>query len=88
MKIGLKVLENKIIVVIGSEGLLGRPFVKAIHNSGGIPICVDILDTPFSDFEYIKSDITKKDNVTYIISQVKTKYGKIDAVVNTVLAPV
>jgi NAD(P)-dependent dehydrogenase (short-subunit alcohol dehydrogenase family) len=83
MQNGTKILENNVIVVIGSEGLLGSSFVKAIYNNGGIPICVDRVDNSSSVFDYIKADITKKKDVLNIIENVKNKHGKIDAVVNT-----
>lgn len=83
MQNGTKILENKVIVVIGSEGLLGSSFVKSIYNNGGIPICVDRVDNSSSAFDYIKADITKKKDVLDILENVKNKQGKIDAVVNT-----
>jgi len=83
MQNGTKILENKVIVVIGSEGLLGSSFVKSIYNNGGIPICVDREDNSSSAFDYIKADITKKKDVLDILENVKNKQGKIDAVVNT-----
>ena len=35
-------LENKVVVVTGGNGLLGKSFIKAIHKAGGIPIIADI----------------------------------------------
>ncbi len=37
-------LEEKVIVVVGGAGLLGRSFVHAILESGGIVVIADILN--------------------------------------------
>ncbi len=71
-----EMLKDKVIVVIGSNGLLGKEFSKAIKESSGIVVKSDISNSEFN------CDITKKEDVKNLIKYVYKKYGNIDAVVN------
>lgn len=88
-------LKDKVVVVTGGAGLLGKEFVKAVIKSGGIAIVADIneqigqevkenlskeLDTKNIDF--VKLDITSKDSLKKCIGFLDDKYKKIDALVN------
>ena len=87
-------LKNKIIVVTGGAGLLGQVFVRGIAQHGGIAVLADIkdyskkpdqksLDKDVSgSIEVASLDITNKDSVIDLISNLMVKYGRIDAVVN------
>ena len=70
-------LENKVIVVIGANGLLGEEFVKSIRENNGTVIESDIVNSEKT------CDITKKEDVKNLIEYSYKKYGRIDAVVNT-----
>ena len=87
-------LKNKIIVITGGCGLLGREHVKAVASAGGTPI---VLDLKQSDIDLFVNQINKKYNINCsgysvnitveneIIYNVKTvidKYGKIDGLIN------
>ena len=75
-------LENKVIVVTGSNGLLGKSFIKAIHKAGGIPIIADIKKEENSKYEYVKLDITSKVSILEAIRNIHKKFGHIDALIN------
>lgn len=87
-------LKEKIIVVTGGGGYLGRDFCTAIAEQGGIPIVADlnfdsaakisgeILANHLGRAEPISLNITKKSSVSDLISYLDEKYGHIDAVVN------
>jgi NAD(P)-dependent dehydrogenase (short-subunit alcohol dehydrogenase family) len=87
-------LNNKVIVVTGGAGLVGKAFVKAIASNGGIAIIADISSDKGrqakSSFEQnlqknvdvIELDITDKDSIISQIEALKVKYGRIDALVN------
>jgi NAD(P)-dependent dehydrogenase (short-subunit alcohol dehydrogenase family) len=87
-------LEDKVVVVTGGAGFLGRSFVRAIAEQGGIAVVADI-DTEATNrvAEEIASsyrgraaaatlDITDKASVCTLIDNIKERYGRIDAVVN------
>ena len=88
-------LKNQVIVITGGAGLIGKEFVKAVIENGGVAIIADIneeiglkvksdlsveLDTENIDF--VKLDITSKDSLNNCIEYLDKKYGKIDALVN------
>jgi NAD(P)-dependent dehydrogenase (short-subunit alcohol dehydrogenase family) len=87
-------LNDKIIVVTGGAGFLGRTFVRAIAEHGGTAVVADIdIEATNRVAEEISSsypgrvlaatlDITDKASVCNLITKIKEKYGRIDAVVN------
>lgn len=87
-------LQNKIIVITGGAGRLGQCFAKNIAEKGGIPIVADtnkivlkrfvkkLQSQGFFQAEEAFLDITKKSSVSYLISLITKRHGKIDAVVN------
>lgn len=75
-------LENKVIVVTGGNGLLGKSFIEAIHKAGGIPIIADIKKNENSKFEFVNLDITSKVSILNAISYIHNKFGYIDVLIN------
>jgi NAD(P)-dependent dehydrogenase (short-subunit alcohol dehydrogenase family) len=87
-------LQDKIVVVTGASGLLGRMHTEAIAGQGGIPIILDINKKGLNELsEYIFSeyaikpliqfvDITKESQVALCSETIIQKYGKIDGLVN------
>lgn len=88
-------LNNKVIVITGGAGLIGKEFVKAVIENNGVAIIADIneeigakakenlsaeLDT--TNIDFIKLDITSKESLKKCIDYLDKKYGKIDALVN------
>ncbi len=70
-------LENKVIIVTGGEGLLGKAFCEAISKNGGIAISADIKSKEYP------LDITSKESIKSLIGKVHKEYNKIDAFVNS-----
>jgi len=88
-------IKDKVVVITGGAGLIGKEFVKAVVENNGIAIIADIneeiglevkdilnkeLNTINIDF--VKLDITSKDSLLKCIAYLDKKYGKIDAIVN------
>ncbi|MFW3372424.1 oxidoreductase [Aliarcobacter butzleri] len=88
-------LKEKVVVITGGAGLIGKEFVKAVVENGGIAIIADInvelgkkvkeslskeLDT--SNIDFFKLDITSKNSLNECIIFLDEKYKKIDALVN------
>lgn len=83
-------LSDKVVVVTGGAGLIGRQFVKCIAEHGGIAVVADInVQADRSVFgalqnriDFVEMDITSQESIAKAISYLNDKYGKIDALVN------
>jgi NAD(P)-dependent dehydrogenase (short-subunit alcohol dehydrogenase family) len=75
-------LTDKIIIVTGGNGLLGRDIIEKIIAEGGFCINVDINHETTADLSHIKCDITKESSVLECIETIVLKYNKIDGLVN------
>lgn len=88
-------LKDKVVVITGGAGLIGKEFVKAVIENGGIAIIADIneqigeevkknlskeLNT--TNIDFIKLDITSKESLNKCINYLDKKYKRIDALVN------
>ena len=78
-----RMVEGKVVVVIGAGGLLGRDFVRGIAEGGGHPVFADIVEPQTSEHLTISVDINSTPSVMALISAVHARYGRIDAVVNS-----
>jgi NAD(P)-dependent dehydrogenase (short-subunit alcohol dehydrogenase family) len=88
------VLNDKVIVVTGAAGNLGRSFVRCIAENGGIAIATDVNAEAARQVTHevdiaqpgrahsFTLDITDKDSVAAVIHDARQKFGRIDAVVN------
>lgn len=75
-----KLLENKVIVVTGGNGLLGSAMIQDIRNKGGIGISAD-LDIHYEKYR-VKCDITSLESIREAVKYIKNKHGRIDGWVN------
>jgi NAD(P)-dependent dehydrogenase (short-subunit alcohol dehydrogenase family) len=76
------ILKNKIIIVTGGSGLIGKELVADITRKGGIAINADIgVVTNFNEGT-IHMDISNDDSIQEGLDLVFTKYGKINGLVN------
>ncbi|MDC0092773.1 SDR family oxidoreductase [Alphaproteobacteria bacterium] len=87
-------LDEKVIVITGATGLLGRKHAEAVSCYGGIPI---LLDLSQKKVDYLANELNKKYKVKAIgfavditdeqeiesnAKLITDKFGKIDALVN------
>jgi NAD(P)-dependent dehydrogenase (short-subunit alcohol dehydrogenase family) len=86
-------LNEKVIVVTGGAGLLGRHFCNAIARQGGIAIVADVnlasaqavaaeIKASNCQAEAALVDITNAASIESLIGSLHATYGRIDAVVN------
>jgi NAD(P)-dependent dehydrogenase (short-subunit alcohol dehydrogenase family) len=87
-------LNNKIIIVTGASGLLGREHIEAIAAFGGTPILIDLNQKTLDEQVNILNskyninssgyavDITNEIDVKNNQQEIIKKYGKIDGLVN------
>lgn len=75
-------LKDKVIVVTGGNGLLGREFIDKIANAGATCINLDISHETNLGLNKFKCDITDTESIKQTISSIINEYGKIDGLVN------
>jgi len=87
-------LNDKVVVITGGAGFLGRRFCAAVAEHGGTIIVADIDIQAATDVanqisaahscgaEALALDITSQDSVDSLIATLMDRYGRIDAVVN------
>ena len=75
-------LQNKVIIVTGGSGLLGRQHCQAIKEAGGIPITWDKV--PHAEYKSYTVDVTNKEAIISMLDTVIQKHGPIYGLVNNV----
>ena len=75
-------LKDKIIIITGGNGLLGKEIISKILSEGGFCINLDINHETSQDLTLIKCDITCTTSVNKSIDLIVSKYNKIDGLVN------
>ena len=87
-------IKNKVIVITGAAGLLGKKHAEIVASYGGIPVLLDINSNALNKLEkYLnnKFDINAKSYVVDITNEAKVKnnvnllikkYKKIDCLIN------
>lgn len=75
-------LQDKIIIVTGGNGLLGRAMVSRILAEGAFCINMDINHEANEDLSQLKCDITNQDSIDQAVKLVLEKYKRIDGLVN------
>jgi CMP-N-acetylneuraminic acid synthetase/NAD(P)-dependent dehydrogenase (short-subunit alcohol dehydrogenase family) len=88
-------LRDKVVIITGGAGLIGKEFVKSIIKQGSIAIIADInenlgkkvkdnlsAELNTKNIDHFKLDITCKDSLDECIQYLHKKYKRIDALVN------
>jgi NAD(P)-dependent dehydrogenase (short-subunit alcohol dehydrogenase family) len=87
-------LKDKVVIITGGGGLLGKMHAEAIAEAKGIPIIVDInkkaadkvatfIKNSFKiECLSIKADITKEKEIVQLKKKILSKYSKIDVLIN------
>ena len=85
-------IQNKIVVITGGAGLLGKEFCQAIAANGAIAVMAEYdlsvaekICNALGNSHIVPAqvDITNKDSVAALIATISEKYGRIDALVNS-----
>lgn len=74
-------LENKVAVITGASGAIGREAVRIFQREGATVVGVDIQGESEADL-FIKADLTSESDVARIYETVAEKYGRIDVLFN------
>lgn len=75
-------LKNKVFIVTGGSGLLGKEIIKNIQLNGGIAVNSDINVETCLDKRTHRTDITSEESIDKTIKWVKEHFGNIDGLVN------
>jgi NAD(P)-dependent dehydrogenase (short-subunit alcohol dehydrogenase family) len=76
------ILKEKIIIVTGGSGLIGKELVADIERNGGKAINADIGVATALDKGLLQMDITDDSSIAEGIGRIISKYGRIDGLVN------
>lgn len=75
-------LKDKIIIVTGGNGLIGKYIVSHLKENGSIVINVDVsVATNWEEGQY-NCDITNEASIIKLVAEVESKYGRVDGLVN------
>lgn len=75
-------LKNKVIIVTGGNGLIGRAIVNRLKNNNAFVINAEISVETNLELGDVKCDVTSASSVDELIKLVVGEYGKIDGLVN------
>jgi NAD(P)-dependent dehydrogenase (short-subunit alcohol dehydrogenase family) len=75
-------LQDKVVVVTGGAGLLGRAFCQAISESGGVAVVADLKESTHGRVDFRRVDINDAGSLEELLEGLKRRYGRIDALVN------
>ena len=85
-------LTGRVAIVTGGSGLLGPRHAEAIAGAGGIPVLTDIRPMATDSAEwverfgleagFVRCDITELASVKDLLSQVLSRYGRVDILIN------
>lgn len=74
-------IKDKILVVTGGNGLLGKQMIATFRENGAIAISVDINFEQKGDDDFVM-DITSENSVNSVVDLIIKKYNRIDGWVN------
>lgn len=78
-----RLLENKVILVTGGKGLIGKAIIEDIRSKGGVAINSDIsFDSTNLQKDELRMDVTDEKSVIDGVKEVHEFYKRIDGLVN------
>lgn len=75
-------LKDKIIIVTGANGQIGGEVSDFLYLQGAIVIATDINVPKDTDYEFLKYNVAKTEDIDSLIGYVVEKHKKIDGLVN------
>ncbi|MEM6698960.1 MAG: SDR family oxidoreductase [Bacteroidota bacterium] len=90
-------LKDKVVIVTGAAGIrgsIGQTIVYALAEEGAIPVLVGRNDRGLTyekelqergvDSIFVKTDLSKPEQIELAIEKIAAKYGRIDSIINNV----
>jgi 3-oxoacyl-[acyl-carrier protein] reductase len=72
-------LIDRVAVVTGGSGGIGRVIASALHDAGATVVCLDVAQP--ADGEWIECDVRDDNSVSAAIASVTARHGRIDIAV-------
>lgn len=76
------ILKDKVIIVTGGSGLLGKAFINELKQEGAITINADISVSTDLALGNYRVDITKAEDISNAVEEIFQYFGRIDGLVN------
>ena len=76
-------LKNKVIVVAGGSGLIGKAILAEAVKQLATVINIDLNSSGVEGIEEIRTDITKPESVKEVLSKIVHDSDRIDGLINT-----
>lgn len=75
-------LKNKVIIITGANGLIGKKVTEYIHSKGAVVVAIDLKKPAGIDYDFLEKDITQTQGIEDVVNYTLEKYSKIDGLVN------
>jgi len=91
---GLFDMTDRVVIITGGAGLLGKRHAAAVASAGAVPVLVDIKEGSVTeaaaqvanefgcDCVGLRADITDASSVRTMVDGVLSRYGRIDVLIN------
>lgn len=76
------ILKDKIIIVTGGSGLIGKAIMHDILKKGGFALNIDLLEKTDLQNGTLRADLTDDVSVKEAVTQIIDTFGRIDGLVN------
>src|SRR5690625_6868999 len=74
-------LDKKVVIITGGAVGIGAKLTENLHGNGAQVVIADVsIDEEYESegIDYIACDVTKKQDVDRLVSEVNYKYGKVE----------
>lgn len=75
-------IEDKVILLVGAGGLIGKEVLLHLEANKAKVIAVDLKKFDSNANLFIEADVTKKEDIDRVIQTVLKRYNRIDGLVN------
>ncbi|MBB4686800.1 SDR family NAD(P)-dependent oxidoreductase [Amycolatopsis jiangsuensis] len=74
-------MQDRVVVITGGAGGIGRACVEAVLDGGGRPVVVDAAPGT-AEVPHYQADVTDEERLAVVMADVAARYGRIDVLVN------
>ena len=90
----MEILKNKVGVITGAAGLMGKQHINSILKNGGSVVAIDIDKVKLNSLKqkykkvnskkilFLNGDVTKESSVKNSLKKIKSKFNRLDILIN------